>query len=263
MHDKGRFFQSIVGLGMLALCSMFAGCGLQNPDPTDGTEAIELMSYEVPPEYQDDLRGMLQSALGTGDDRLGRVINGPGGTLLVTAPARIQAGIEEILSREVDAPPASLPVTLTYWFLVGRPGDPSQTTPPFSVVGRTIPQLEPVLAQISNAEGATEFSLLEWVELTSVNQERAVTTSRFGRVEQRTARSGEQVVVDVQISLSGRELATGGFPLGIQSRVMLEPGQFLVLGRTGVDVQSRDVFGDSRGTDDWTLYYVMAADLDR
>ena len=81
MSDSNRFSHVMASVGILVVYSVFAGCG---PPPTDGTEALELMSYEVPPEYQDDLRGMLQSALGTGDDRVGRVIDGPGGTLLVT-----------------------------------------------------------------------------------------------------------------------------------------------------------------------------------
>ena len=261
MRSDKRIFRSVVGVGLLILCLSFTGCEL--PDFGSADDPIELRSYEVPLEYQDDLRGMLQSALGSGDNRVGRVISGPGSTLLVTAPARIQEGIEQVLNADFDVPPASIPVTVTYWFLVGRPQDPSQTTPPFSVAGRNFPELEPVLAQIANTDGATEFAVLEQVQLTSMNQESAMTTSRFGRVSQQTARSGEKVVVNVDISLDAAKLSNDPFPgrHTFRSRVMLAPGQFLVLGRTGFDGRLPDAFLDPRGENELTLYYVMAADL--
>ena len=245
------------GVGLLALCSIFASCGRQTAAPADGTVAIELRSYEVPPEQQDDLREMLQSALSTDDGRF-LVTNGPGGTLLVTAPARIQEGIEQVLNRDFDVPPSSSQATLTYWFVVGRQGDPSQTPPPFSVVGRPIPQLEAVLAQIANTAGTTEFSLLERVQLTSMNQKQAQAYSKYGIVRQQTARSGEQVVVDVDISLDTLTQSAGRSPYGVNSRVMLAPGQFLVLGQTGLGGTLPDAFPTARGGSDLTLYYVMS-----
>ncbi len=262
MRNKNPFLHSIAGVGLLTLSSMFAGCGLQNPVPAPGTGGMEVRTYEVPEEYQDDLRGMLQSALqpvGDNPNPRGRVINGPGGTLLVTASARIQAGIEQVLTQDLDARPVSRPVSLTYWILVGRPRESSQPQP-FSVVGGSIPQLEPVLGQIASADGSTEFSLLEQVQLTSMNQEAARVSGQFFSVGQTTVRSGEKVVVDVEIGGWGNAFGEPVGPApGLRSRVVLEVGQFLVLGRTGFGGTLPDAFPDSRGENDLALYYVIAA----
>ncbi len=162
MRSRGRTVLSMVSVGILVACSMLLGCDLRGrplPMDEDLVELPELRTYQVPQEYQQDLRDMLQSALlGTGDARTGRVTNGPGGTLLVVAPARIQAGIQQILDTGFEAPPASSPIRLTYWFLVGRPVEPAQAEP-FSMAGRSrVPQLEPVLRQIAAAQGPTEFA---------------------------------------------------------------------------------------------------------
>ncbi len=120
------------------------------------------------------------------------------------------------------------------------------------MVGRRgIPRLEPVLTQIATAQGPTEFFLLEEIQLTSMNLRRAHTNGRVGWVTQRAARSGAQVVADVEIGLAENEF---------ESQVMLEAGQFLVLGHAGYDGNSP--FPDARPEDLLTLYYVMAADLD-
>jgi len=220
----------------------------------DLVELPELRTYQVPQEYQQDLRDMLQSALlGTGDARIGRVTNGPGGTLLVVAPARIQAGIQQILDTGFEAPPASSPIRLTYWFLVGRPVEPAQAEP-FSMAGRSrVPQLEPVLRQIAAAQGPTEFTLLEEIQLTLMSQNRAETRSRVGRVEQYAVRIGEQVVVDVEITYT-RNL--------FLSRVSLKTGQYLVLGQAGFGGDAVDAFPDATDEDVLTLYCVMAVDLE-
>ena len=171
MRSKSRTVLSMASVGILVACSMLLGCDLGGrplPMDEDLVEPAELRIYQVPQEYQQDLRDMLQSALGNGDTRIGRVTNGPGGTLLVVAPAPIQAGIQQILDAGFEAPPASSPVTLTYWLVVGRPVDPSRATQPFTVVGtRGFEQLEPVLTQIATAEGPTEFSVLEQIQCNS------------------------------------------------------------------------------------------------
>ena len=262
MRSSTKIVLAMVGVGMLlagaTLVSLFVWRGVGQ----DGTEApAELRTYQVPADYQDDLRDMLRSALGTGDTRLGRVTNGPGGTLLVVAPPRLQRGVQQILDAGFEVPPVASPVTLSYWFLVGRPAESSGATTPFSVIGRRAPpQLEPVLAQIAAAQGPTEFWLLEEVQLTSMPQNRAVTSSRFVQVAQRATRTGEEVVADIEISFGTYHL---------ESRVSLWAGQLLVLGQSGFDGRVNALFGnpvdafpDTTSEDLLTLYYVMAADLE-
>jgi hypothetical protein len=221
-----------------------------------------LRTYKVPPANQDELRGVLETVVATpveGDTRLGRVTDGPGGTLLVVAPPRIQGGIEEIVAAGFDAPIVPNSVRLTYWFLVGRPLALSRGTQPFSIAGGTsLPQLEPVLSQIAAAQGPTEFSLLDTVALTSMAGRPAQVQGRFFQVAQTaTTRSG-RIIADIHVTPPpGRDGNR------VSSRVMLEQGQYLVLGQAGFTGNPLDAFSDAGREDRTTLYCVITADLDR
>ena len=61
------------------------------------SEAVELQTYTVPGEYQDELHSMLRSALEAEGHRVGRVTKGPGATLMVASarpPAPPGGGLE-------------------------------------------------------------------------------------------------------------------------------------------------------------------------
>jgi len=252
MKRKSEMAKLVVVFGILVACVVLSSCGQRGAGEAAESEAVELQTYTVPPEYKNELHSMLRSALEAEGNRVGRVTKGPGGTLLVVAPPRVQAGVRRILEGGFDAPPVATPTKLTYWFLVGRPADsPGQA---FSVTGgRGLTELEPVLLQIATAQGPTEFALLEQIELTSMNQERAQTSGRFARVMQRATRRGQQVVADVEIGLGSNSFS---------SQVMLEGEQFLVLGQAGYAGRQSEVFADAGVGEALTLYYVMAADLD-
>lgn len=245
----------LTGCGVLLASMSYIACATPAGSlPADAPEAVELKTYDVPEEYKDDLRSMLRSALESEGNTVGRVSSGPGGTLLVVAPPRIQAGVREILSKGFEAPPVAAPVKLNYWLVVGRAVAPSSGKPPVSIVGgRSIPVLEPVLHEITRAQGPAEFAVLEQFQLTSVSQARAQTGGRFARVHQLATRTAEQIVADVQITLKDNS---------IQSQVMLEKGTFVVLGQAGFGGKRGLAFPDVTNDDVLTLYYVMAADLD-
>ncbi|MCP3977819.1 MAG: hypothetical protein GY716_00620 [bacterium] len=242
----------------LAACVALVGgaafCGRPNAVPTDSNEQVLLRTYEVPMEHRDALRNMLRSVLGSEENRIGRVSNGPGGTLLVVAPAQIQAGIQGILAKGFEVPPVPGPVKLTYWLLVGRPlASPSEG--PFKMAGGPVPtRLDPTLARIASAQGPSEFSLLETFELTSMSQERAHASGAFARITQRASRSGSQVVADLEIVLDNNVF---------KSRVMLESEQVLVLGQSGFAGKRGEAFADVRNEDSLTLYYVLTAELEQ
>ena len=173
-----------VGMGVLLLtCLMISGCELGNSVPGEPGEAVELRTYQVPPDNQVDVRRMLSSVLGRGDTATGRVSSGPGGALVVVAPPGVLEGIEELIDAGFEASPVSQPVRLTYWFVIGRSLDAARATQPYSVRGgRSIPQLESVLNQIAGVQGPTEFHLLEQVQLASMYQARADTIGRIGTI---------------------------------------------------------------------------------
>jgi hypothetical protein len=246
---------------LLLACLTFGGCEVGgNRVRADTGEAVELRTYQVPPDHQEGLRRMLATALGSGDTRTGRVSTGPGGALVVVAPPGVQAGIQQLLDAGFEAPPAAQPVRLTYWFVIGRALDAAPATRPYSVTGgRNIPLLERVLAEIAAAQGPTEFHLFEQIQLTSMYQDLAQTTSPVSIVRQTVSKTGEQVVADVQIRLQGTPPMREN---QLNSRVVLKEGQFIVVGQTGFAGRSQEMFPDAAEEDVLTLYYVMSADLD-
>jgi hypothetical protein len=175
--------------------------------------------------------------------------------LLVVAPPRLQAGVEQILDGAFEAPPVTRPVRLTYWLVVGRAVDSAPANEPFSVLGgRRLPQLESVFRQIGTVQGATEFALLEEIQVTSMYQDQGRAFGKFASVEQTATRTGAAVVAFVSINLP----VTGNM---FASQVMLEPGQFLVMGQAGFGGDPTVAFPDAAPEELLTLYYVMSADL--
>ena len=252
MGESRRLLLEIAGIGMLVACSALSGCGWQEGVAGGEAESIELRTYRVPPARQEELIEMLYEALGMGTEApIGRAAKGPGGSLLISAPYRIHAGLEEVMSADFDPIQASRPVTLTYWFLAGRPLDNVEGSATSSVVGRQVPVLEPVLQTIADAQGSTEFALLEQFQLSALNRH-SYAVGRLGRVTQSAARSGDQVVANVQAAVAGHEF---------YSRIVLEKGQFLVLGYVGLDKRNLEESLRNEFEDFSTLYCVMTADF--
>lgn len=239
-------------VGLLILGAISLGCA-ERVAHAEPAEPIELQTYKVPPDYQEEIKMMLRSALESDANRVGRVTAGPAGTILVVAPARIQSGVRAILDdlKGLETPPLPpAPVKLSYWFLVGRPMDPSRG--PFAFRGVSAPmKIEPALQKIVDAQGPTEFALVEQLELTSLD--RAQIGGSSFRVDQRTSRAGDKVVAELSIGL-----LQGGNRF--QSQVMLEPNQVVVLAQSGFDGKARAVFPDLANETVVTLYYVMVAD---
>ena len=256
MSNSTKIVLAIVGSVTLLVGGMLAAVAMWDRGEEGVAEQAELRTYRVPPDYQDDLRVMLDSAMRVGDTRLGRVTSGPGGTLLVVAPPRLQNGVQQILDAGFEATPVASPVKLTYWFLLGRAVESGLATEPFTVIGpRAVPQLEPVLSQIAASQGPTEFALLEEIQVTSMLHGTGQASGRLGRVHQTVVGTGEQVVADVSIVI-------GAMGNTFESRVMLEAGQLLVAGQAGFGGDPTVAFPDATSEDLLTLYYVMSADLE-
>lgn len=104
----------LLGAAALVAVSTLAACGIGGGRATEGEEQAVLQSYDVPPEYRQQLRVMLESALYDSESPVGRVASGPGSTMLVVAPPRIQTGVRQMLNGGFDALPPQSPVKLTY-----------------------------------------------------------------------------------------------------------------------------------------------------
>ncbi len=260
MSNRSTF---VVGAAVIVGCSMLVGCDSGgNRGTADDTPApAELRTYAVAPELKAEMLRMLRLAVerGTG---LGWVTDGPGDTLIVVAPARIQSGIADMLDAGFTPSPAPSSVKLTYWLLVGRPLDTGNEPASFRVAGsRRLNHLEPVMTQLVAAQGSSEFALLEEIQVLSMVQDQGQATGKTAQVEQTVTQAGERIVAYVSIALPTTRYS-------FESQVSLRPEQYLVVGQVGLDDSQvgffrPDVgpFPDSRAEDDLTLYYVMMAEL--
>lgn len=250
----------IVIAALLIGGSILAGCDLRPGGPGaegDSAAVVELRTYDVAPEHQDDLQRVLRQVLGAGETRLGRVTAGPGGTFIVVAPEAIQTGIRNMLSNGFTPSPAPTQVKLTYWLLVGRPVGSGTEPATYSVSGpRRLTHLEPVMTQLVAAQGSSEFTLLEEVQLLSMVQDRGQAYGKLAQVEQTVTQAGDQMVAYVSIEMVNK--------YNFESQVSLRAGQYLVVGQVGLDVRyfgpDFEPFPDSLPGDDLTLYYVMVAE---
>lgn len=247
---------AILSLAALAVAiACCTACG--RAASADGPEtALELRSYEVPEAYRNEIKAQLRYVLqGSEASQVGRVAEGTGNRLIVLAPAEIHEGLRSLLHDLEGAGPVPPPpqVRLTYWLVMGWPAPAEAATGrPFIVSGPAgLREIEPALAGIAEAQGPTEFRLLERMEIVSTGQDWARARGRLAGVGQRTAVNGEAVVAELDISLGRQSLAT---------EVVIRPGQHLVLGQTGATDEASRAFGDGRAGD-VTLYYVVAADF--
>jgi hypothetical protein len=217
-------------------------------------EVLEMRVYSVPAGQSKEVQSMLKSALVWGDNPVGRVSSGPGDTLVVVAPAKIHAGIAGLVGElgkmgKVGNPPDVKQVTVNYWMIVGRPIEKAPSGKGYVVSGDSrLTSVEPALATIVQTQGPMEFSLMERVQITTLNSGRGRAHGRTSIIEQRISDVGGRLTGDVQLIVGQNQLET---------RVALDPGQLLVMAQVGYRGKTGEVF-DGPGSDDITLYYVMA-----
>jgi len=246
----------ILTLGVLVTVALVLGCG--TPGVADNPQNVELRIYSVPHGFENEVRSMLVSALGTDENRIGRASVGPAGKLVVVAPPGVQKGVEALV-RELEAldspPPTPVPVTLTYWMVVGKPagGDGPATGPAgrFEVVGNGLDDLAPALEQISRTQGPQQFALLERLQLSSSGDNWARVGGRHTRIDQRAATVQDNVVADLRINIR---------QYGLETQVKLKPSQFIVLGQSGYDGDPVASLDPKQA--ELALYYVITSDME-
>jgi hypothetical protein len=234
--------------------------------PTDGAEPVELRVYRVPKEYHNDITSSLRYALsgssGDNSQLVGRVASGPNGTVVVTAPPEIHSGVEAFLDdlagMEMPPTPPS-PVSMTYSFIAGRQVEAATLASgrQYRVAGeRKMKGLAPALAQISDAQGPMEFSLLEQIQLTSIGHDRAENSGKLASAAQRaTMVAREGIVAEVVLRFGDQN--------HLRSQIMLQPEQLLVIGQTGFANPQLEPFGRGESSKGAMLYYVVTANLEQ
>ena len=117
----------------------------------------------------------------------------PAATLLVLAPPEIHTGIHQLirdLDGLADPPAAPAPFKLTYWVVAGRTlRADAASDGPYRITGsRRVQPIEPVLMELADLDGPSEFTLLERLELTSSGTRWATANGRATEIRQRTTR---------------------------------------------------------------------------
>jgi hypothetical protein len=239
------------------------GCrGREEMDPHE----MQIRTYQLPEGVDArTFRAYLSDSLRTGEQNLGTVKTYPDGSLVVTAPVSVHESIEDLLAdmarrgpREPEPEPAS--VTLSYWFLLGRPVQGS-SAPTLAGPGlRPSEEIQPVLNEIVKAQGGMEFRLLETLRLTSLDSgDRAEIRGRRIAVAQKVfSHESEERLADIKVTIFGSR----GVQHSLESRVKLVPDRFVVLGQTAYNGEGHDIEGLDAGGEDLMLYYVISSAVD-
>jgi hypothetical protein len=255
-----------IGIGIILLGTLvvLSGCvGSCVGGAAEDPQEMQIRTYAAPEGRDvDEIRDYLNQTLYNKDRDVGQVLSGPDGTLVVTAPASIHDGIKDLIEQMAQrgprqAEPAPASVTITYWVVLGRPieGGPEIASP----VLRENEQLVPVFDEIVRTQGGMSFSLLEQLQLTSLdNGNRAEVRGRQVSAGQKvmTHESGPRLA-DIQFSIAGKR----GVAHTLESRIKLEPDRFVVLGQTAYNSHGVGPTEDD-GEDDRMLYYVLSSRVD-
>jgi hypothetical protein len=226
-----------------------------------------LRSYDVPEGQKNQIARLLHSVLNPSEDQsVGRVVPGTGNNLLVIAPAGIHEGLADMMRGLENMDPAPPPpqVKMTYWFVLGRPLRPAEVSDrPVRVVGTAgLDEISPALDGIVEAQGPTEFQLVEQLQLVSSGAGRTSARGTVCSLEQQTSVSGGMVVAELMIAVGYHS------PSRLTTEVALESGHLLVLGQTGVRSDQlsphnpiRVDGGRAESRQTFTLYYIIEADF--
>lgn len=204
----------------LATVAVLAACGRDAATAPD-EEAQALQIYEVPPAQLQSVERALREVLAPND--IGSVSNSDG-RLVVLAPAGTQASIakaiEALSSQPVEGGTASdAPIHLRFWLLEGStdegPADPR------------LEPLKPALDAASTGLGLQGYRLQGFTDVLTTPGKRFTSATSNLLVRGGANLSGAGVTLDIDMNMKQHD---NDWSAEIQTGVLLEPGQFLVLG---------------------------------
>lgn len=230
----------ILTMSLLALVGCERAPRAAAPAPQND-DALVMRTYDVPPAYAAEVAAVINRLLYRGKDAppAGSAQLGPGGRLLVSAPAGIHPGVEKLiedLKARAPAPPPS--VEVTYWALLGRPAETTEAPPGAN-------EIAPALKAIVDADGPLKFELLEKQRVRSLSGEDVQVEGREMRVHHVASARGDAVLARVRIRQER-------LPGAVDTTVQVPAGELVVLGQSGVELP-----GEARGRAH--LYYVVRA----
>lgn len=218
------------------------------PPPPPGSaapEALVMRAYDVPAVYAPEVAGVVNRMLWRGQNlpREGNAETGMGGLLIVTAPAGIHPGVEQLVTRlkeKAPAPPAT--VEITYWALTGVPAEAPS-------VPAALEEVKPALEAVLKNEGPRVFNLLEKQRIRSMAGYEAEVLGRHFEIGQNaSAREGR---VSAQLRIRSHKTKAS-----LQTFVQLPADELLVLGQAAIEVP--DTLQDQPRA---SVYYIVRAHI--
>lgn len=213
--------------------------------PLSATAWADLKTYDVAPEYQQEIYTALNSILNSSAPGMvngasyGRVQQLPSGQILVNAEAETLQQVEQVLAAIRTQQTAATPrASLRYWAVLGartQPGDNDPGAPP-------PPALDAALAELRRVHGDLRFRVMGSAALVSASGQRGEVRGTTLGIEQ--VAFVRDATLNAEISI--RLYYTAAQPLGtiavgnLSLRTSLEPGEFVVLGESHVQAAGLD-----------------------
>ncbi len=243
-----------------AIFSVILGAGCERaaaPAGVGDAAPLELRSYALPEGAQQEAVAIVRQLLDRGKDapRLGSAVAGPGGQLMVTAPASFQAGVADFVEHLRTSPPSPPPtISLEYWLVFGRPlgagADPGKATD----LAAFDPALMPALKAIAKANGPMQLAPGPRVKIAAISGDWASAEDRGWQIKQRATVAQGALLAEVRIQPESAAQ--------LETRVQFKPDQLVVLGYAGVRGKAAEVFGDEDAAEgSVTAFYVVRGSL--
>lgn len=201
------------------------GCASPLPHGPAGPPPVELRAWDLPPGHAGRLVGSLQRVL----EPDGRAQEGPGGSLVVVAPAGVLEGVDAVVRRATAGPAAPPPrnVELEYWVVRGVPAaEPTRAA--------ALDPLAGTLDAIQATDGPMTLSLVARRRLRTLDGDRGEVQDGELKISQVVGvePGGDTVVADTQIRVP--LVAGEPFPAAeVQTRIAIRSGAVAVLSQTG------------------------------
>ncbi len=197
------------------------------------TAWADLKTYDVPPQYQQEIYTALARVLNTGGQPSGGVQMLPSGQIIVNANPetlqQVEAVLQGIRARPAEPTPRA---ALRYWAVLGTDAaNPPGSTPP-SILGD-------VLGELRRLHGNLTFRVIGSAAVVSESGQEGEVDGMPLDVEQQVFVQGDRLNGEIDLRLTGiggPDEDTAILPIGsVSVQTSLRRGEFVVLGEGQVN----------------------------
>jgi len=213
----------------------------------------DLRTYDVPPQYQQEVFAALREVLNVPTTEGGRVERLPSGQIVVNAEPEVLDQVELVLKAIRERGVAAAPrVALRYWGVLGvgqSPAAKNVGSPPPAV-------LNDVLSELRRLQGEVAFRVIGTAAITTNSGQFGEVKGTTLNVEQTAYVQGDTLNANISMQLSGPalpEVASGADNVTVRTvgpvairygnlrlTTMLKRGEFVVLGENHVQAGGID-----------------------